>query len=108
MECWLENDLVLRIALRFVETRSRLGLAENVADPVVADAIAGAKVRMRVVVEGAPADAARILRVRRKLIVHARVANRVLAQPLQAVDGLGRIRMSDELRVEILRMVRRQ
>src|SRR5271170_7616791 len=108
MECRFENDLFLRLALRFVEARSRLGLAEDVADPVVADAIARSEVPVRVVVESAPADAARVLGVRSKLIMHPRMADGVFAQPLKAVDGLGRKGVADELGVEILRMIRRQ
>ena len=93
--------------MRLVEAGGRLGLAEDVRDAVVADAVAGAEVGVRVVVEGAPADAARVLRIGGKLIVDARMAQRVLALPLVVVGGLGGIGVADELRVEIARMVRR-
>jgi hypothetical protein len=63
-----------------VESGGGLGLAKDVGDAVVADAVAGAEVGVGVVVESAPADAARILRIGSELVVDARVADGVLAQ----------------------------
>ena len=74
VECGFEDDLFGGIALRLVEAGGRLGLAEDVGDAVVADAVAGAEVGVRVVVEGAPADTAGVLRVGGELIVDAGVA----------------------------------
>ena len=63
MKCRLEDHLFRGIALRLVETSRRFGLAEHVGHTVIADAIAGAKISVRVVVEGAPANASGILRI---------------------------------------------
>ncbi len=78
----LQHDLFVRVALRFVKARGGFRLAENIGDAVVADAVARAEIRVGVVVEGAPADAAGVLRIRRELIVNARMAQRVFAQTL--------------------------
>jgi len=106
VECRFEHNLFCWIALRFVEAGGKLGLAEDVGDAVIADAVAGSEVVVRVVVEGAPSDAARVLRIRRDLVVNARMAQRVLAQPLDVVGGLCRESVADEFGVEITRMVR--
>ena len=74
MERRLEHDFLGGIALRFVESRGWLGFAEDVGDAVIADAIAGAEIAVRVVVEGAPADASGVLRIGGKLVVNAGVA----------------------------------
>ena len=63
VESGLENNFIRRLALGLIKTRSSFGLAENVGDAVIADAVAAAKIGVRVVVEGAPADAAGILRI---------------------------------------------
>ena len=42
-----------------------------------------------------------------KLVVNARVAQRVLGEALDLVDGLGGIGVPDEFRIQIARMVRR-
>src|SRR5882757_3671584 len=105
-ECGLEHDLFRRIALRLVEERRRLWLAEDIRHTVVADAIAGTEVRVRVVVEGAPADAAGVLRIGCQRVVHARVPDGVLTQSFHAVEGFAWIRMPDELGIEVARMVR--
>ena len=107
MERGFKHDLFGRIALRFVESRSRFRLAENVGDTVIANAVAGAEITMGVVIEGAPADAACVLRVRGKLVMDAGVAQRVLGQAFHVVDGFSGISMSDEFGVQIARMVRR-
>jgi hypothetical protein len=70
-EAGLDDDLLLRIALRPVEPGGGLGQPEDVADAVVADAVAGAEIAVRGVVEGAPGDAARVTGVARELVVHA-------------------------------------
>jgi hypothetical protein len=80
-----EHDLLVGIALRFVETSSGLQLAENVRNSVVADAIATAEISVRVVVERAPTEAAGELRVGGDLIVNARVAKGMLAQAIGVV-----------------------
>ena len=69
VECGLKHDFFRRIALRFIESRSRFGFAEDVGDAVIADAVAGAEIAVGVVVESAPADAARILRIGGELVV---------------------------------------
>ena len=94
------------MALRLVEAGGRLVLAEDVRDAVVADAVAGTEVGVRVVVEGAPADASSVLRIGGKLIVNARMAERVFALPLVVIGGLGGVGVADELRVEVARMIR--
>ena len=43
-----------------------------------------------------------------KLVVNAGVAEGVLAQALDVVDGFGRVSVADELSVEIERMIGRQ
>src|SRR5271169_94215 len=105
MECRFENDFFLGLALRFVKARSRFGLTENVADAVVADTVAGAEIGMRVVVEGAPANAARVLRARGELIVHPGVADGVLTQAFKAIEAFRRISVADEFGIQIARMV---
>src|SRR5580692_1858127 len=62
---------------------------------------------MRVVVEGAPANAACILRIGCELIMNASVAQRVLALALVVVGGLGGERVPDEFCIQIAWMVRR-
>ena len=106
VEGGLQHDLFCGIALRFVEAGGGLGLAEDIGDAVVADAVAGAEVGVGVVVEGAPADAAGVLRIGGQLVVDAGVADGVLALALVVVDGLGGIGVADELGVEVARMVR--
>ncbi len=107
MERRLEHDFFRGIALRLVEARRWLGLAENVGDAVIADAIAGAEVSVSVVVKGAPADAAGVLRVRSQLVVDAGVAHRVFGEALHLVDGLGGIGVPDKLGVQIARVIGR-
>ena len=74
---------------------------------VVADVIAGAEIRVRVVVESAPADAARITIVGGQLIVHAGVPQGVLHHALHVVEALGGEHVAVEFGVQIQRMVRR-
>ena len=87
VEGGLENDFFGRFALRFVEAAGGFELAKDVGDAVIADAIAGSEVGVRVVVEGAPAYAACVLRVGGDLVVDAGVAQRVLALALVVVSG---------------------
>jgi len=61
-------------------TRRQAWFAEDIGDAVIADAVAGAEISVRVVVEGAPADATGILRIGSKLVVNARVAQGVFRQ----------------------------
>ena len=63
VKCGLEHDFFSRITLRLVETSGRLGFAEYISHAVIADAVAGTEVGVGVVVEGAPADAAGVLRI---------------------------------------------
>ena len=107
VEGWLQHNLFLRIALRLVESGRGLGLAEDVRDAVVADAVARAEVAVGVVVEGAPADAAGVLRIGGQLVVNARVAQGVFAQALDVVDGLGGVGVADKFGIEIERMIGR-
>jgi hypothetical protein len=102
----LQHYFVRRVALRFVESRGRLGLAKNIGHSVVADSFAAAEIPMRVVVEGAPADTARVLRIGGKLVVNARMPHGVLGQSFDLIDRLCRISVPHEFRVEITRMVR--
>src|SRR5450631_2823534 len=105
MEGGHENNFLRRIALRTIEPRSRLGFAEDVRNAVITDAVARSKVGVGVVVERAPPNAAGILRIGSELIVHTRVADCMLCLPLHSVDALGRIGVTDELRVQITRVV---
>src|SRR5215472_336359 len=59
-EAGLQHNLFTWITLRCVKAGGGLGQTEDVAHAVEAYAVAGTKVVMRVVVEGAPSDAARI------------------------------------------------
>src|SRR6516164_2533826 len=70
----LENDFFLGITLRVVKTGGWFGLAEYIHHPVIANAIAGTKIAVSVVVEGTPAEPARILRIGRQLVVNAGMA----------------------------------
>ena len=56
MKSRLEHHFFFRIALRPIKSGSSLGLSKDVRDAVIADAIAGTEVGMRVVVESTPAD----------------------------------------------------
>src|ERR1017187_7617038 len=70
-ESRFENHFFLGIALRFVEISGRFRNAENVADAVITDVVARAKICVRVVIESAPGDSTGITVVPRQLIVHA-------------------------------------
>src|ERR1700756_5280052 len=107
MKCGLEYDFFRRIALRSVETGGRLWLPEDVGDAVVADSVARAEISVRVVVEGAPADAARILWIRRQLVMDARVAQGVFREAFDLIDGFRGIGVPDELGVQVARMIGR-
>src|ERR1700722_13070060 len=80
----LQHNLFRWFALRLVKECRRLGLAEEIPHAGGTDAIDGTKVRGRVVVKGAPANAARILRVGRKRVMDTHMTDRVFTQPLQA------------------------
>jgi hypothetical protein len=69
VECRFQHDFLRRIALRLVKARRRLGLAKHIGHAVVTNPFAGTKIRVRVVVKRAPADAARILRIGGKLVI---------------------------------------
>src|SRR5260370_673171 len=104
---WFEHDLFRRIALRLVESRARLRRAENVSDPVIANAVPGAEVAMSVVVKGAPANSTGVSRIGRKLVMNSGMAQGMFRQPLYVIDRLRRIRVSDEFRIQIAWMIRR-
>jgi hypothetical protein len=72
---------------------------------VVADTIAGTEVGMRVVVEGAPADAAGILRIGGKLIVDPCVTQSMLALALVVISRFGGEGMSNELSIKVAGMI---
>src|SRR5271165_5524434 len=91
MESGFEHNFFRRSTLRLVEARGRLRLTKDVGHAVVANAVAAAEISMGVVVERAPTDAARILRIGSKLIVDPRMTDGVLHQPLFVVNGLCRI-----------------
>src|ERR1700760_3613003 len=59
VERGLENNLFFGVTLRLVESRRWLWLAEDIANAVIADAVARTEIIMRVVIECAPADATR-------------------------------------------------
>src|SRR3954452_22155793 len=107
MESRLKHDLLGRIALGLVESRRRFGFTEHICHSVVANAIARTEIAVSVVIEGAPANPSRILRVGRKLIGNARMAHCVLGEALNLIDRLRGICMSHEFSVQITRMVRR-
>src|SRR6266513_2157466 len=107
MKRWLQNDFLRPITLRFIEACRWFWFAKDVGHAVIADAVARTEISVRVVVKGAPTYATGILRVRRQLIVNAGMAQGVLREALNVVDGLGRISMSDKLRIQIARMVGR-
>src|SRR5215813_7698032 len=106
-EAGLQHNLFTRITLRCVKAGGGLGQTEDVAYTVEAHAVAGTKVVMRVVVEGAPTDAARVLRIRSQLIVYSRMPQRVLGQAFGVVVWFGNEGMADELGVQIARMIGR-
>jgi len=105
VECGFEDDLLRRVTLRFVEASGRLWFAKDVRHAVIADAVARTEVRVRVVVERAPPDAAGILWIRRKLVVNARMSQHVLLNPFHLIDRLRRICVADKFRIQVSRMI---
>src|SRR6266571_7052479 len=103
----LKNNFFRWITLRFVEARGGLRFTEYIGDAVITDSIAGPEVTVRVVIEGAPANAPGILRVGRELVMDAGMTQRVLGEALDLVNRLGRIRVPDEFSIQIARMIRR-
>src|SRR5581483_8989902 len=91
----------------FIKSCRAFRFAENIKHAVIADAVARAKIKVRVVIKRAPANTTRILRIRSQLIVHTRMADRVLTLARILVNSLCRIGMPYKLRVQITRMVRR-
>src|SRR5690242_14475168 len=53
----LQDDLFRRIALRLVKSTGRFRNPENISNAVIANAIGGTEVRVRVVVKRAPSNA---------------------------------------------------
>src|SRR6202043_1234396 len=95
------------IALCLIESSGWLWFAKDVGDTVVADAVARSEVGVGVVVECAPPDAPGILRIRGKLVVNARMVQRVFALPLIIVGGLGGKRVPHKFCIQVARMIRR-
>jgi len=67
--------------------------------------VAGAKITVSVVVESTPTNSAGVLRIRRQLIVDAGVAQRMFGKPFHLVDRFGGIGVSDELGVQVARVI---
>src|SRR6266536_74065 len=107
VKCRLQHDLFRRVTLRFVESRGRLWLSEYVGDTVITNAVTRTEIAVRVVIEGAPADPASILRIGGQLVMDAGVPQRVLSETLHLVDRLRGIGVPNEFGVQIPRMVRR-
>ena len=82
------------LALAGVGRGGELRVAEEVQHAVVADAVAGAEVLVRGVVEHAPAEAAGVLVVGQGCVLHAGVAQRVLLALFPGIEGLGREHMA--------------
>src|SRR5688572_32038809 len=94
-----EDDLLFRVALRFVKPRGRLRNTEDIADAVIANAIARTEIRMRVVVESAPAKAAGVSLIRGQLIMDPSVTHRMFRDPLDVIIPFRWIHVPDELGV---------
>jgi hypothetical protein len=105
MEGRLEHDLLLRLALRLIEAGGELGFAKDVGDAVITDSVARAEVCVRVVVEGAPADSSGVLRVGGELVVNPGMAQGVLALVRVVIGRLGGEGVSNELGIQVARMI---
>src|SRR6202044_945089 len=90
-----------------IESACRFEFAKNIRHAVVADAIAGTEIGVGVVVEGAPTDAAGVLRIGGELIVNTRVTQGMFALALIVVGGLSGKSVPDKLGVQVARMIRR-
>ena len=75
-------EIVGRFALAGIGVGREFGFAEHVHDAVVTDAVARAEILVGVVVEEAPADGPRDLRVPEGRIQHLQVPDHVLRLPL--------------------------
>ena len=104
-ESSFQNNFFLGLALRFVEIGGRFRNAKDVAAAVIADAVARAKIGVRVVIGGAPADSAGITIVACQLIVHARMPPDMLRYQRNVVESLGGKHVAVELRVQVRRMI---
>ena len=107
MKRWFQYDLLRRITLRFIETGRRFRFAKNVADTVIAKPVSGTEVGVGVVVERTPANAPRILGIRRKLVMNTSMTNGVLSEALHIVDGLGGIGVTHEFSIQVAGVIRR-
>src|SRR5258708_12208216 len=107
MKGWLHHNLLRGIALRFVKPRGRLRFSKYVGDAVITDSIARAEIAMGVVVECAPTNAAGVLRIGRKLVMHPSMTNRMFGEAFHLVDGLRRVGLAHKLRIQISRMIGR-
>jgi hypothetical protein len=91
----LEDDLLGGITLRAVDRRGGLGHPEHVRDPVVAHAVARTELRMGVVVERAPAEAAGDAWIGVDGVQDRRVQQGVVLGALDVVVPLGRERAAN-------------
>ncbi len=74
---------------------------------MIADAVARSEIPVRVVIEGAPADAARVLAAGADLVMHPRVPYAVLGDAFHVIGPLGRVGVAHKLRVQVARVIRR-
>src|SRR5664279_3178917 len=69
VECRLKHDFFCGITLRLVEPCGRFWFPEYICHPVVTNTVTGAEISVRVVIEGAPSNPARILQIGGELIM---------------------------------------
>ena len=101
----LQHHLLSRAALAGVAPSGELGLAEDVHHAVVADAVARAKVFVRVVVKHAPTNGAADDRVAIGHVQNLQVARDVLGLAVFGVDALGGVHVAVELGHQIRHLV---
>ena len=90
----LQNGALRKRTLRHEREARVFGNAEHIADTVIADFIAGAKFRMRIVVKRAPARFADQIAAAERLVQHPQMAHGVLHKPVLRVKPLGREHMA--------------
>ena len=69
--------------------------------------VSGTEVGVGVVVERTPANASRILGIRRELVMNTSMTNGVLSEALHIVDSLGGIGVTHEFSIQVAGVVRR-
>ena len=87
----LQDHLFGRLALAGIGIGREFRLAEHVHDAVVADAVAGAEILVRVVVEAAPADGAGNVRIAVGRVEHLEMAAHMLGLALLLIVAFGRV-----------------